>query len=110
MSDVERLICCALVRDGVTHKGFRNHSDLRGQLGDDEPYRAKAGDTYGFWTSRERFVSRWEAAYVGYEAGQVRTPDVELLSSEVAWDAKPKVTEKPQRKLYGKQPKRLFRA
>jgi hypothetical protein len=110
MPDIERLICCALNRDGVTHKGFRSHSDLRGQLGDEDPYKEKCGDEYGFWTSCERFVNRWESAAVAYGAGQTRTPDVKLLSSEVEWDAKPKVAARPERKLYGKQSKRLFRA
>lgn len=109
MSDIERLVSCALIRDGVTHRGFRSHSDLRGQLGDEDLYQPKRSDQYGFWTTELRFVSRWEAARIGYEAGQARTPSVELLSSEVTWDAKPKVAEKPQRKLYGKQAKRLFR-
>lgn len=110
VEDVERLICCALVRDGVTHKGFRSHSDLRGQLGDEDPYKEKRDDDYGFWTSNERFVNRWEAATVAYAAGQARTPDVKLLSSEIEWDTKPKIAEKAKRKLYGNQPKRLFRA
>lgn len=37
----ERLVACALIRDGETHHGFRSHSDLRASLGDADPYTAK---------------------------------------------------------------------
>jgi hypothetical protein len=88
--DIERLICCALIRDGVTHKGFRSHADLRGKLGDEDPYTPNPDDIEGFLTSNDRFVGRGAAAVIAFDAGQVRVSmGRPLLSSDVDWDGKP---------------------
>lgn len=110
MTDIPRLVSAAIIRDGKTHSnGFRSHADIRGMLGDEDAYVSKRSDEEGFLTSNDEFVDRYTAAEIGYRAGQVLDSGVRLLSSEVTWDAVPKPVKKPKRKLYGKQPKRLFR-
>lgn len=107
---MERIVSAAIIRNGVTEsRGFHAHWEIRAALGDDAPSQKNRTDKEGFLTSEGRFVSRWEAAAIAYAAGQCSFADRELLSSEVDWNAKPKTTEKPKRKLYGKQPKPLFR-
>ncbi len=106
----ERLAAAAIRRNGkIESRGFKTHSDIRGALGDEDAYESKRADEEGFLTDGGRFVDRFEAAAIGYAVGQVRDPGARLLSSEVTWDAKPTTGVPTKRKLYGKQPKRLFR-
>lgn len=108
---MERIVSVAIIRGGVLEsRGFHAHWELRAALGDDTPSQRQQTDDEGFLTDQGRFVSRWEAAAIAYKAGQCTFADRELLSSEVDWDGAPKAAEAPKKKLYGKQPKRLFRA
>lgn len=81
MSD-ETLVACALIdENGEVKHGFKSHAELRQY----EP--ANPAHTYGFWTSKDRFVSRSEAVQVGVASGQL-SPDWltvrrELLSADV---------------------------
>lgn len=93
----ERLISCALIRDGETHgRGFKEHWQIRAALGDERPEQKRATDEYGFLTSEGRFVTRAEAQIVGEQSGQCSPQRRELLSSDVNWDAgldRPKAPE-----------------
>lgn len=81
---VERLVACAIIRDGVTHSyGFRSHAEIRRRLGDSDPYKSQRSDREGFITSNDRFVSRQEAKVIGVESGQCSDMSRELLSSDV---------------------------
>lgn len=75
----ETLVACALIdAEGTTHHGFKAHWELRASLGREDPHRPDMSDTYGFWTSEGRFVTRAEAArLIGWTAQR------ELLSSDV---------------------------
>lgn len=84
----ERLVAVALIRDGETHHGHREHWALRAALGDTDPHQKKRTDEYGFWTSDERFVDRAEAMEVGSAAGQCSMMGRELLSCDVNWEPK----------------------
>lgn len=87
-----RLVSCALIRDGVTHsRGFKEHWQIRAALGDADPYQKKMTDEYGFLDSLGVFHDRLEAILVAVDAGQLdrsweRIPR-ELLSSDLRWDA-----------------------
>jgi hypothetical protein len=82
----ERLVEVALIDgDGVTHHGFREHWELRASLGRPDPYQKDMSDTYGFWTSEGRFVSRSEGMRIGAAAGQCQIMGRGLLSSDVTW-------------------------
>jgi len=82
--NVERLVACAIIRDGVTHSyGFRSHAEIRRRLGDSDPYKSQRSDREGFITSTDRFVSRQEAKMIGVESGQCSDMSRELLSSDV---------------------------
>jgi hypothetical protein len=83
----ERLISCALIRDGVTHdRGFKEHWKLRAALGDADPSQKQPDDIYGFITSTGRFVTRREAMPIALAAGQISRPQQrELLSSDLDW-------------------------
>jgi hypothetical protein len=103
--DIERLISCALIRDGEVHsRGFKEHWSIRAALGDADPYQKQPTDEYGFLTSEGRFVDREEGKIVAEGAGQV-SPGMrrELLSSDVNWDAgldrpKPPAMSRQQRR------------
>jgi hypothetical protein len=83
---VERLVSCALIdHEGVTHRGFKAHWELRASLGRADAYAADPSDTYGFWTSFDRFVTRPEAQLIGEVSGQCRPQQRELLSSDIDW-------------------------
>lgn len=84
----EMIVSCALIdAQGQTHKGFKSHSDLRASLGRAQPYTADVTDTYGFWTSSDRFVTRDEAKEIGVASGQLTkqwlTVRRDLLSSDI---------------------------
>lgn len=89
----ERLVECAILRDGKVHSGHRVHWMIRDDLGDDNPTRDLPGDESGYLTSTGRFVTRAEAVSVGLVARQVPfrfqfQPPERLLSSQIEWDAK----------------------
>jgi hypothetical protein len=84
-NNVERLTSCALIRDGQTIYGKKSHAQLRASLGDEDPYYPNPKDTLGFWTSKDRFVTRDEAKPIGEAAGQCRPQVRELLSSDITW-------------------------
>lgn len=82
----ERLVCCAIERDGTTHGGgYRTHADLRRALGDSNPYQPRVTDRMGYLTSTGRFVGRIEAAEIARLAGQTASQSIELLSCDVDW-------------------------
>jgi hypothetical protein len=93
--NAERLVSCAFYRyppkfdgDPVLHKGFKSHADLRRSLGDEDPYTQPKTDRCGFWTSKDRFVSRATAVEIGQNCGQVPARfGRELLSSDIIWGA-----------------------
>lgn len=83
---VERLIECALIdHEGIAHHGFKAHWELRASLGRADAYAQDPSDTYGFWTSFDRFVTRAEAQLIGEISGQCRPQQRELLSSDINW-------------------------
>jgi hypothetical protein len=87
-TDPEMIMACALVdAQGNLHHGFKSHSDLRVNLGRDQPYTADVTDTYGFWTSNNRFVTREQAKEIGVASGQLTkqwlTVGRDLLSSDI---------------------------
>ena len=66
MADIitkEKLVACAIRRDGVLHVGTKaGHSEIRQRLGDSDPTRRALGDEEGFVTNDSlRFVDRDEA-------------------------------------------------
>lgn len=82
ISSVEKLVACALIdENGEVKHGFKSHAELRQY----EP--ANPAHIYGFWTSKDRFVSRSEAVLVGVESGQLSRDWLnvqrELLSADV---------------------------
>lgn len=88
----ERLVSVAIVRGGeILSRGFKSHGQLRGALGDADPYAAahRPADTEGFLTDTGRFVSRNEAVDIGLASGQLgkmwRGAGRKLLSSDVDW-------------------------
>lgn len=82
----ERLVAAALVRDDVVEsRGFKAHWQIRAALGDDMPSQSRPTDEEGFLTSEGRFVSRYEAAIIGEDAGQCHRSRAELLSSDINW-------------------------
>lgn len=85
MSDAqERLVSCALIRDGETHSlGFKEHWRIRAALGDKDPTEKRPTDYLGFLTTTGRFVGRHEARRIGAAAGQCSPSSRELLSSDV---------------------------
>lgn len=84
----ERLIACAIIRDGVTHSSGRAHWEVRAALKDEDPYKGPPSDISGFMTSEGRFVTRDEAKPIAEVAGQCRPQGRELLSSDIDWDAR----------------------
>lgn len=100
--DLERLVSCALIRDNKTHHQFHTHWELRAMLGDEDPHEPRRSDVYGFWTTEDRFVNRFEAAAIAFKCGQTSHADRALLSSEIDWDGRP-------RQPATKKPKPLFR-
>lgn len=83
----ERLVACALIRDGVTHsRGFKEHWQIRAALGDANPHTKNPADEYGFITDAGRFLTRREAVKVGAAAGQCQMMERELLSSDINWE------------------------
>ncbi|QDM32120.1 hypothetical protein FNL55_12810 [Tardiphaga sp. vice352] len=95
----ERLVSVAVRRDGEIHsRGFKSHWDLRAALGDAEPWNKNRSDEEGFLTSEGRFVGRWEAAAVAFEAGQSSGCGRELLSSDINWTPQ-EPTAQPAKKL-----------
>lgn len=83
----ERLMECAIIRDGQLRHGFKTHADLRLSMGDDHDiaYSHVRGDTEGFYTNAQRFVSRREAFFVGSASGQIDGPARDINSDEVSW-------------------------
>lgn len=83
----EKLVAVAFMRDGETYHGWKSHSDLRRSIGDQDPYRPQPQDIAGFWTDRDRFVTRREAVPIAVAAGQISKDWLnvhrELLSSDV---------------------------
>lgn len=85
-TDVERLNCAAIERDGKIHDGLRSHYELRQALGDTSPQTSNLNDVEGFLTSTGRFVGREEAQDVALAAGQIRALQRRpLLSSDIDW-------------------------
>jgi hypothetical protein len=85
-SNVERLKCAAIVRDGKVHDGLRSHYELRRAMGDQSPQTSNLNDTEGFLTTTGRFVTREEAQDVAIAAGQIRSAQGRpLLSSDINW-------------------------
>lgn len=83
-----RLIGCAIIRDGQTHKIIRgSHSQIRQRLGDQDIYSSVAGDREGFFDSEDNFLSRENAADIGGITGQVpgKFQGRRLLSSDISW-------------------------
>lgn len=81
----ERLVSCAIIRDGELHHGYHTHWELRANMGDDNPAQGQLGDSEGFMSSHGRFLKRSEAVDVGYKAGQCASNVERLLSSSVLW-------------------------
>lgn len=86
--DVLHLVSCAIIRDGIEHHGFKSHADLRGSLGDEDPYTSKPDDQEGFWTSEGQFVGRIRANQIASDAGQCPRLVREMLSSDITWRIK----------------------
>lgn len=89
--NAERLVAAAIVRASVVYHRAKSHYELRMQINDDgNGDRREPGDVDGFWTSKDRFVSREEAKAVGVEAGQLHESWLnagrELLSSDINWN------------------------
>jgi len=81
------LISCAIMRDGFLHRGYQSHANLRGSLGDPDPYTEKPTDISGFFTSDGRFVTRSEAQPIALAASQIRQlQNRPLLSSDIDWN------------------------
>jgi hypothetical protein len=89
---VERLVECAIRQpDGTVIHGFKSHTELR--QANDYPeqyhYEQRPGDTPGFWTSAERFLTRRDSIYFGVMAGQLDKAWMnvrrDLLSSDINW-------------------------
>lgn len=80
----EKLVECAYRTPSgeVTH-GCQSHAELL-NYEPKNPY-----DTYGFWTSADRFVTRAEAVPIGVAARQLSESWLnvsrELLSSDIRW-------------------------
>lgn len=86
LQDGERLIACAIIRNGVTEsRGFKEHWRIRAALGDSNPHESNTGDQEGFITSNGRFVNRYEARLIAEEAGQAVASIHPLLSSDINW-------------------------
>jgi len=84
----EKLVGCAIIREGVTtHGAFHTHAEVRRHLGDEACYTSVYGDEEGYWTSKERFVNRIEAAEIARRSGQTTWTGPKLLSCEVNWKA-----------------------
>lgn len=66
--DKERLVSCALFVNDTLHHGFKSHSALRSSLGLN-PYEELG--TEGFYTSRERYITREMACTIGVKSGQL---------------------------------------
>lgn len=82
----ERLICAAIKRGTLVHGGFNSHSQIRGALGDKNPYVSTPGDVEGFATSHGRFLDRRAAQDVAFAAGQItRRMERDMLSSDIDW-------------------------
>lgn len=80
----ERLVACAIIRNGETHSyGVKSHADIRRELKDENPYISTVGDEEGFMTSTDRFVGRYEANVIGAKAGQCVRMDRKFLSSDI---------------------------
>lgn len=91
-ANVERLLCCAIIRDGTTVAGEHSHASIRSRLGDKDIYESKDGDQEGFYTTKDRFVTRDEAKEVGVASGQLSEGWLgtrrQLLSSDIDWNRK----------------------
>jgi len=97
MTEPERLVGCAIVREGKTHpnpEGLRfgptSHYEVRAGLRDADPARSCPTDIEGFLTSAGRFVTREEAIPIGVAAGQLHprwagARGRKLLSSDLNW-------------------------
>ena len=83
--EIERLVSCAIIRDGVLHKGEHTHVDLRRVMGDENPNVKTRSDDEGYYTDSDRFIGRYEACEVGILSGQVYGAMRELLSCDVKW-------------------------
>lgn len=88
LSQPERLVACAIIRNGEHHSyGYKSHGQIRSRLGDVDAYenRYRIDDTEGFMTSHGRFVNRRQAMEIAEEAGQYQSMQRELLSSDINW-------------------------
>jgi hypothetical protein len=84
----ERLVSVAIMRGGQLHKGFKAHWELRASIDptNREPTAHVPGDVEGFYTSKDRFVTRREAQFVAVAAGQLSgLMGRDLLSSDLDW-------------------------
>ena len=82
----EHLVSCAIIlSDGTPRHGFKTHAALRRSLGFEHPYETLHGTQDGFWTSKGRFVDRWQAGTLAYVSGQSTINGGALLSDCVLW-------------------------
>lgn len=82
------LVACGLIRHGDElgqGAGYRSHAEIRRALGDENPYVEREGDICGFWSSEGKFLTRYQASFVGAAAGQVSREGYAILSSDVSW-------------------------
>lgn len=84
---VESLAFAAIKRSDQVYTGHRSHHEIRLARGDEDPRKPDPLDIDGFLTSTGRFVSRYEARFVGVRAGQLGPQWLQsgrkLLSSDV---------------------------
>lgn len=90
MSDVERLVACAIQRAGVWHHGCQSHWELRMALDPANP-EEHPSDVTGFFTSTGRHVTRPEGRDVALACGQLPErwqgmPVRRVLSSDINWN------------------------
>lgn len=86
----ECLVGCAVERDGDIHgreAHHRSHSEVRRDLGDENPYNERPGDVCGFLTSKGRFVGRREGSVIAVLAGQAPPmyEDTQIMSCDIVW-------------------------
>jgi len=92
--NAEHLVGCSLERDEVVHgrtlDRYRSHSDIRRELGDENPYNERPGDVCGFVTNTGRFVGRREGSVIAVLAGQAPPmyEDTQIMSCDIAWRTK----------------------
>lgn len=84
---IERLTSAAIIRNGKHCIGFKTHYQIRESLGDKRCIESQDGDMEGFWTTKDRFVTRDEAREIAEISGQaVGLGTRTLLSSDINWN------------------------